>query len=192
MSTLPKSFFTPEEYLAAEREAEYKSEYYEGEIFAMSGVSCTHDRIETELLFLIMGHVRGGGCEAFSSNMRVLVIPNKLYTYPDLSVVCGEPQFTDPRVDTLTNPALVVEILSLSTERYDRTLKAANYRRMPSLRELLLISQENYLVKLYRHAADGTWSAMQAEGLDKSIELASIGYTLPLRELYAKVVAATR
>jgi Uma2 family endonuclease len=155
----------------------------------MSGGGRTHDRIETELLFLIMGHVRGGACEAFSSNMRVLVVPNKLYTYPDLSVVCGDPQFADPHADTLTNPILVVEILSPSTERYDRTLKAANYRTMASLRELLLISQERYLVKLYRRAADGSWSAMQAEGLDKSIELASIGYTLQLRDLYAKVIA---
>ena len=93
-------------------------------------------------------------------------------------------------MDTLTNPALVVEILSPSTERYDRTLKAANCRSMPSLRELLLVSQEQYLVKLYRRAPDGSWTAMQAEGLDKSVELASIGYTLQLRVLYARVVTA--
>jgi Uma2 family endonuclease len=154
----------------------------------MSAANVTHSRIGVQLLVLIMGHLAGRDCEAFSSNMRVLVVPNKFFTYPDLSVVCGESRFMDPQEDTLTNPALVVEILSPSTERCDRTIKAANYRSMPSLRELLLISQEHFLVKLYRRAADGSWSAIQAEGLDQSIELTSIGYRLQLRDLYAKVV----
>jgi Uma2 family endonuclease len=192
MSTLPKSFVTAEEYLEAERKAEYKSEYYNGEVFAMSAASRTHDRINTQLAFLIEGCLAGRGCEAFSANMRVLVIPNKLFTYPDLSVVCGEPQFPDPYVDTLTNPTLMVEILSPSTERYDRTLKASQYRNIASLRELLLISQEHYEVKLYRRCPDTSWSVFEAGGLDASVELVSIGSVLQLRDLYAKVLAADR
>ncbi len=121
--------------------------------------------------------------------MRVLAAPSGLYTYPDLSVVCGEPQFLELQDDTLLNPALIVEILSPSTEDYDRGKKAKMYRAMPSLQELLFIAQDSYDVELYRRQTDGTWSLIGANGLDGSIELTSIQYTLPLRELYAKVVA---
>ena len=124
-----------------------------------------------------------------SAEMRVLALPSGLYTYPDLSVVCGKPQYADSQVDTLTNPTLLVEILSPSTEAYDRGQKAKLYRSIPSLQELLLIEQETYEVELYRRQPDGTWSIISALGLDSSIELTSIGYTLQLRELYEIVVA---
>src|ERR1017187_9204036 len=100
MSTLSKPFLSPEEYLAIERKAEDKSEYYHGEMFAMSGVSRRHDRIATQLAFLIAQHLRGKRCEDFSANMRVLATASGLYTYPDLSVACEEPQFADVHVDT--------------------------------------------------------------------------------------------
>jgi len=186
MSTLANRFLTPQEYLEMERKAEYKSEYYNGEMFAMSGVSRRHDRIAVRLTFLIEQHVRGKRCEAFSANMRVLATPSGLYTYPDLSVVCEEPQFEDAQVDTLTNPALLVEILSPSTENYDRGKKAKLYRAIPSLRELLFIAQDSYEVELYRRQPDGTWSLIEANGPESEITLTSIGYTLSLRELYEK------
>ena len=119
---------SPEEYLEIERKAEDKSEYYNGEMFAMSGVSRRHDRIAVQLTFLFAQHLRGKRCEAFTANMRVLAVPTGLYTYPDLSAACEEPQFADPHVDTLTNPTLLVEILSPSTEDYDRGKKAKLYR----------------------------------------------------------------
>ena len=144
MSTLAKPFLSPEEYLEIERQAEGKNEYYNGEIFAMSGVSRRHDRINFQLTFLIAQHLRGKRCDGFTAGMRVLAIPSGLYTYPDLSVGCDEPQFADPHVDTLTNPTLLVEILSPSTENYDRGKKAKLYRAIPSLQELLLISQDSY------------------------------------------------
>src|ERR1017187_7440137 len=103
-----------------ERKAEYKSEYYHGEMFAMSGGSRKHERIAFRLTILIGQHLRGKRCEAFTASMRVLAASSGLYTYPDLSVACEEPQFADAQVDTLTNPALLVEILSPSTEDYDR------------------------------------------------------------------------
>lgn len=189
MSTLPKTILTPEEYLERERRAEYKSEFYSGEIFAMSGASRKHNRIAVRLTMLIAQHLSGKKCEPFNSDMRVLVQPSGLYTYPDLSVACEEPRFADENADTLTNPTLLVEILSPSTERYDRGQKAKLYRALPSLRELLLISQDSYDVELYRRQADGSWALFEASGLDGSVELASIGYTLRLRELYATVVA---
>jgi Uma2 family endonuclease len=189
MSTLPKDSFTPEEYLALERQAEYKSEYYKGQIFAMSGGSRWHARIETQLMFLIAQHLRGKKCELFPANMRVLAVPSGLYTYPDLSVACEEPQFADPHVDTLTNPTLIVEILSPRTENYDRGTKAKLYRAIPSLQELLIVAQDSYEVELYRRQVGETWSLIEAKGLDATIELQSIGYTLQLRELYEKVLA---
>jgi Uma2 family endonuclease len=181
---------SPEEYLAIERKAEYKSEYYHGEMFAMSGVSRRHDRINVRLMSLIDQHLRGKQCEMFSSNMRVLAAPGGLYTYPDLSVACEEAQFLDAQLDTLTNPALLVEILSPSTEDYDRGKKAKLYRAIPSLRELLFIAQDSYEVELYRRQTDGTWSLIEANGLESSIALISIGYTLSLRELYERVLGA--
>ncbi len=190
MSTPPKTFVTPEEYLERERKAEYKSEYYQGEVFAMSWVSRKHDGIAVQLIFLAVQHLRGKKCRPFTAEMRVLVEPSGLYTYPDLSVVCGPPRFADEHVDMLTNPTLLIEILSPSTENYDRGRKAKMYREIPSLRELLLIAQDEYEVELSRRQADGTWSLMQVKGLDESIELASINYTLKLRDLYAMVIEA--
>jgi Uma2 family endonuclease len=191
MSTPSKPFLSPEQYLEIERKADYKSEYYHGEMFAMSGGSRHHDRIAIRLTILVGQHLRGKKCEAFSANMRVLVAPAGLYTYPDFSVVCEEPQFADAHVDTLTNPTLPVEILSPSTEDYDRGKKAKLYRAIPSFRELLLIAQDSYEVDLYRRQADGTWSLIEAKGLESSIPLTSIGYTLSLGEIYEGVTLGT-
>jgi Uma2 family endonuclease len=192
MSTLAKPFYTPAEYLEQERKAEYKSEYHRGKIYAMSGASRTHDRICAQLHGLIDRHLSDGNCEWFTSDMRVLVEISGLYTYPDLSAVCGEPQFADDYFDTLLNPILLVEILSPSTEDHDRGRKADWYRKIPSLKELLLILQESYEVHIERRMPDGTWLLISAAGLDATVELQSIGYTLRLSELYKRVLAAQR
>ena len=181
------SILSPEEYLEIERKSDHKSEYYQGEMFAMSGGSRRHDRIVVPLTFLLEQHLSGKRCEAFSANMRVLATPSGLYTYPDLSVACEEPQFVDSQVDTLINPTLLVEVLSPSTEDYDRGKKAKLYRAIPSLQELLLVAQDSYEVELYRRQTDGSWSLIEAKGLESSITLASIGYTLELGELYRRV-----
>jgi Uma2 family endonuclease len=178
---------SPEEYLEIERNADYKSEYYNGEMFAMSGGSRRHDRIAVQLTLLIAQHLRGKRCEPFTANMRVLATASGLYTYPDLSVACEEPQFADAQVDTLTNPALLVEILSPSTEDYDRGKKARLFRAIASLQELLFIAQDRYEVELYRRQLDGSWSLIEVKGPEATITLTSIGYTLPLRELYENV-----
>src|SRR5258708_20997070 len=123
MSTLPNTFLSPDEYLEIERKTESRSEYYDGQMFPMSAVSKAHDRIKTRLQFLIYEHLRGRNCELFSSDMRVLV-PSRRYFHPDLSVVCGEQRFDDDSADTLVNPTLLVEVLSPSTQDYDRGRKA--------------------------------------------------------------------
>jgi Uma2 family endonuclease len=187
MSTLPESFLTPEQYLEIERHAEFKSEYYNGEMFAMSGASRWHGRISFRLNSLLEQHLEDKPCEGYASEMRVLT-PGGLYTYPDLVVTCEEPRFQDKQVDTLLNPTLIVEILSPSAENYDLGRKADLYREIPSLREILFIDQDRYAVQLQRRQPDDTWSLSKVEGLENSVELASIGYTLALKSLYAIVL----
>lgn len=188
MSTLSKTFLTPEEYLELERKAEYKSEFYNGEIFAMSGAGLKHNTIAARLYGLIDQHLRGKKCRWYPSDMRVLVAPSGLYTYPDLTVVCGPRQLADAHGDILLNPTLVAEILSPSTENYDRGNKAKFYRELSSLREVLLISQDRFDVDLYQRQDDSTWNLVNAVGLEASVNLASIDCTLQLRELYENVV----
>lgn len=187
MSTLPKTRFTPEEYLELERKAEYKSEYYDGEIFAMSGASRKHNDVSVQLLLLIAGHARERGCHAHTSDMRVKVSP-RAYAYPDLTLVCGERRFADTGLDTLTNPTLIFEILSPSTEFYDLGRKAALYRQLDSLQQLVFIWQDSYQVEISTRQPDGSWSLRLFQGLDAAVEISSIGYTLRLRELYEPVI----
>jgi Uma2 family endonuclease len=177
---------TPEQYLEIERKAEFKSEYYNGEIFAMLGGSRWHDWIAFDLTLLLGSHLKGRSCQGFTADMRIMT-PTGLYTYPDLAVTCEEPQFLESDVDTLTNPMLLVEILSQSTEGYDLGRKAEMYRTIPSLRELVLIAQDRYHVALQRRQPDGGWKLFEADGLDSCIEMASISYTLRLGELYETV-----
>ncbi|MDR3703254.1 MAG: Uma2 family endonuclease [Candidatus Sulfopaludibacter sp.] len=186
MSTLPKSFVTPEEYLELERKVEYKSEYYNGEIFARFGASRRHNTVAMHLYGIMDRHLRARKCHGYPSDMRILA-PDGLYTYPDFSATCDEPRYADTRLDTLVNPALIVEVLSPSTKAYDRGRKARLYRSMPSLKELLLIAQDQYEVELHRRREDGTWMLLNAVGLEASIELMSIGCTLQLGELYENI-----
>jgi Uma2 family endonuclease len=188
MSTLPRPRLSPEEYLDIERKAEFKSEYYNGEMFAMSGGSRYHDRIASQLSGLVWQHLRKSRCEMYTANMRVRT-PGGLYTYPDLSIACAEPQFYDKEVDTLLNPTLLVEILSPSTEGYDRGRKAELYRAIPSLRELLIVAQDRLHVELFRRVEGGPWDFSEADGLGGSVELTSIGLTLRLSELYETAIA---
>ena len=151
---------------------------------AMAGASRRHDWIAGQLYLLIGQHLRGKKCRFHTAEMRVHVPAAGLYTYPDLSVVCEEPKYLDSHVDTLLNPALLVEILSPSTERYDRLFKVPSYRQIPSLRECLLVAQDQYHVQLYRRGTGDDWSVLEAVRREAVIELTSIGYTLRLEELY--------
>jgi Uma2 family endonuclease len=191
LSTLPKSPLSAAEYLEIERKAKFKSEFYRGEMSAISGASRNHCRIPVRLASLIGPHVLTRGCEGYDSNMRVLVEDSGLYTYPDLSVVCDEPKFVDAETDTLTNPTLLVEVLSPSTEEYDRGTKVKLYRAIPSLRECLLISQDAPEVELYRREMDDVWKIIVAKGPNASVELKSIDYTLRLWDLYRGIIPET-
>ena len=184
----PKPHLSPIEYLTLDRESEERSEYLDGEMFAMSGGSRAHSLIEVNLARELSGALRSRSCEVHSCDMRVWIETSGLYTYPDLSVVCGEPIFgPDGKDDTLRNPTLLIEVLSPSSEAYDRGKKFEHYRAIPSFREYLLVSQESPLVDRFLRQESGIWLYSTAHGLDAEVELSSIGVRLQLAEIYAKV-----
>ena len=187
MSAVSKPYLTPVEYLALERRAETKSQYYRGEMFAMAGVSREHNLIGGNILAELHRQLRGRDCEVYGSDMRVKVSPTGLYTYPDLVVACGHPQFEDDELDTLLNPIVLFEILSPATADYDRGGKFAQYRRLPSLAEYVLVSQDRPLVEHYVRQAHDQWLLSEQAALSDALLLPSIGCQLPLAEIYLKV-----
>jgi Uma2 family endonuclease len=184
----PKSFFSVQEYLDLERESETKHEYVDGRIVAMAGASANHGLIMFGVGGAIRQQLRGRGCYVYPSDLRVRIDALGIYTYPDVTVTCGTPQFGEERPDTLLNPALIVEILSPSTEIADRTTKFARYRRIPSFREYVLIAQDKPLIEHYVRQEEGTWSWSAAERLEESIYLPTIDCALALAEVYDQVI----
>jgi len=186
MSAIPKTKLTPEEYLETERKAEYKSEYFGGEIYAMSGANRKHCLISVNLNGLFWQYLKGKNFEAYSSKMRMFIPKTKSYIYPDV-VVCGEPKFQDKVFDTLLNPTLLIEVLSESTESYDRGKKFQQYRSIESLQEYVLVSQDEARIEKYLKQGDGFWVLSEAVGLDSEIEFASIECRIALAEVYDKI-----
>ena len=187
MSTMPRPHLTPEEYLEIERKAEYKSEYYGGEMFAMSGARRAHNLVAMNVGGVLYNQLRSRSCEAYPSDMRVRVSATCLYTYPDVVVVCGKPQFADNEMDTLVNPTVLVEVLSPSTEAYDRGRKFEHYRKIESLRQYLLVASERVSVELFTRQAGGQWLLSSAAGLEEELNLESIECRLRVGDIYEKV-----
>jgi Uma2 family endonuclease len=187
MSSQPKTYLTPEEYLALEREAEFKSEFYDGEMFMMSGASRNHCLIVTTLVGTIGMQLRGKESSILCSNMRVHVPSTGLFTYPDVIVV-GEPKLIeDGYSDTLLNPTFLIEVLSPSTENYDRGKKFEDYRSLESLQEYLLVAQDECKLTHYTRQTEGSWLLRDYRAADTQIELASINCHLSLTDVYDKV-----
>jgi len=185
----PKPRLTPAEYLAIERASETRHEYYDGEMFAMTGGTFAHATIATNLASLLHGALRGGPCRALVSDMRVKVESAELYTYPDVVVVCGPAEFDEKEPkDTLLNPTVLIEVLSPSTEAYDRGRKFAFYRAIPSLREVLFVAQDRPLVERFTRTEAGDWLLHVAEGIEAWIDLPSVGARLTLAEVYEGVL----
>lgn len=187
MSTAPKRRYTEAEYLAIERDVEAKHEYYRGEMFAMSGASRQHNQISFNVAASLHGQLRDRKCQAFINDMRVKVESTALYTYPDAVITCNEPRFLDREVDTLLNPQVIIEVLSDSTEKYDRGKKFEHYRTIPSLREYVLISQDRAHVDRFALNEQGQWVLNDLSGLDAVVDLAAVECRLPLADVYAKV-----
>ena len=187
MSTQPQTYLTPEEYLAFEREAEVKHEYYAGEIFAFARASRQHNLMVANVIRELGNEVKGRPCEVYPSDMRVRVSPKGLYTYPDITVVCGEARFGDEHSDTLLNPTVIVEVLSPSTEGYDRGEKFEHYRKLESLKEYLVIAQERHHVERHVRQSEGQWLLSETDSVDDVIELPSIACRLAVADIYEKV-----
>jgi len=187
MQTQAKKYLTPEEYLANERVAEYKSEYFAGEVFALAGASERHNIVALNIASELRSQLKGRPCRSYMSDMRVSVAQDDLYTYPDVVVVCGQPIFHDNSRDVLVNPTVVIEVLSESTEAYDRGGKFEHYRRIESLREYVLVAQDRHRVEHYLRLDDGHWLFSEIAGLEGTLALSSIECELPMTEIYHKV-----
>jgi Uma2 family endonuclease len=191
MATAALNRYTPEEYLALERNAEFRSEYIDGYIIAMSpGAKRPHNLIISALSHQLEGHLMDGPCEVYSNTQRVKVSASIDYLYPDVVVSC-DPQFEAEGNDNLLTPVLIIEVLSDSTERHDREKKFSLYKRIESLREYVLISQNDVLVEQYVRQGE-FWPRNPIAGLDASLVLASVALEIPLRRLYEKALRPTR
>lgn len=181
---------TREEYLYFEKTSEIKHEYFDGEIFAMTGASLNHNRISRNIAGELINVLKGSSCENFTGDMRVKVEAIEKYTYPDIAIVCGEIELEDKKgLDTLLNPIVIIEILSDSTEAYDRGDKFYHYRLIPSLREYILVSQKKCQVEKYvRDDDNGVWLYSSCEGMEHTTIIESIKCKLPLAEIYYRVV----
>ncbi len=188
MSRQTNPHLSIDEYLDLERKAEFKSEYINGEIVAMTGASREHNLITTNLTRELSNALRAKPCEVYSSDMRVRIPSTKLYAYPDVVVACGSPVFEDEFVDTLLNPTLIIEVLSKSTASYDRIQKFGCYRTIESLKEYLLVAQDEYKVEQYVRQADGRWLLSDIASIENIIELTSVDCMLSMREIYDRVI----
>ncbi|HEY8597297.1 MAG TPA: Uma2 family endonuclease [Thermomicrobiales bacterium] len=187
MVAVQSPLLTPEEYLAFERESDVKHEYVAGEIIAMAGANRRHNLIQMDTGTTLNLQLRGRNCEVYPSDMRVKVGALGIYTYPDITVVCGDAELEDAEQDTLLNPTVIIEILSPTTQRYDRELKFHRYQLIPSLRDYLLIAQDRPTIEHYALGDDRRWLPALHEGLVESVALRSIGCSLALAEVYRKV-----
>ena len=186
MQRRPERHYSIDEYFAVETGSLIKHEYYNGEIFAMAGASVAHNDITANVVSTLRLALRGTGCRAFGSDLRVLT-PAGLYTYPDVVVVCGRIELTPDRPDTVTNPVLLAEVLSEATRDYDRGEKFTLYKALPMLRDSLLIDQSQVAVDHFQRQEAGTWAAASYDRLTALVPLVSIPVQLPLSELYRDV-----
>jgi len=180
----PVARMTYAEYLAAEAKSEVRHEYLNGEVWAMAGGTPEHSALALAMGGELRNALAGKPCRVFSSDLRVRIVDTGLSTYPDVSVVCGQLETADDDKDAITNPVVLVEVLSEATEAYDRGAKAAHYRRILSLREYVLVSQAEPLVEVYRRAESGRWELLEAR-TGETIELASLGVRLEVASIYA-------
>jgi len=185
---LPKQVWTEAEYLAFERTSDTRHEYHQGEIFEMVGASLNHNRIVMNTAGSLFAQLLQRPCEIFSNDMRLKIPTTRLYTYPDIVAVCGEPQLADDEMDILLNPVLIIEVLSPSTETYDRGKKFQDYRTISTLQEYLLIAQDAHRVERFLRQSNGEWLLTDAIGLDATLDLPSIGCSLALADIYQKIV----
>jgi Uma2 family endonuclease len=191
MSAQTQPRLTPEQYLELERAAEFRHEYYNGRMYAMPGGTYHHVRIIANFAANLHGLLRKRPCAVLTSDMRIRVSPEGLYTYPDVVVVCGEPKFGDGRSDTLVNPTLLIEVLSPSTEAYDRGFKAEQYRKIETLKEYALVSQFSAHVEVVRRHENGRWLLSEYSGVETACQFESVDCSVALSDVYEGIPFAS-
>ncbi len=189
MSAAPILKYTIEEYLATEAKSLEKHEYYQGEIFAMAGASIEHNQIVKNVIYSIEDHLRKGGkCQVFPSDLKIHIEANSLFTYPDLSIVCGKIETLENHKDIVTNPSVIVEVLSPSTQDYDRGGKFKLYRDIPSLKEYILISSTEMLVEKYDRQDDGSWILYEYKNENVNFLITTIEMEIDVKTVYHSVI----
>jgi len=187
MSIAQKTALTPQQYLEQERQAELRSEYFDGQLLAKTGSSADHCTIVGNIAVGIRQQFRNRTCEVFMNMMRIKVIKSSSYFYPDVVAVCGKPQFEDKEQDVLLNPTMIIEVLSPSTEQYDRSTKFEHYRSIESLVDYILVAQDKIHVEHYVRQSDRSWLFSEYKSAEEKIQIASIGCELSVAEIYEKV-----
>lgn len=184
-----KRSYTPEEYFRLEREAPYKSDYYNGEIFAMAGGTSRHSLIVMNIGGELRQRLKGAPCAAYESNQRLTIKSSGLRVYPDVSIYCGPLEYDelDTQSETATNPTVLFEVLSPSTEAYDRGLKSESYRQIVTLQAYVMISQDKPHVEIYERRPDGLWLLRDENGLNAVLKLTAVSVLLPLAEIYDRI-----
>lgn len=186
MTAQPHKIYSEEEYLEMEREAEYKSEYYRGEIFAMAGAGFNHNRITENLSIEIGSFLKGKSCRGYSSDLRIHIPENGLYTYPDFLIICGKNEFLDDKKDTILNPVVIIEVLSPSTSGYDRGEKFHFYRSIPSLKEYGIVDSQSVSAEVWRKSDENVWYlASEAYDINGFIRFQTVDVSLKMTEIYA-------
>lgn len=187
MTTQTVTHVTPDEYLAAERLSDYRSEYLDGGVYPMTGASLNHGRVIINVATELALQLRERDCDVLVADMKVRLQESRKFFYPDVCVLCGAPQFHDERKDIILNPDFIVEVLSPSTEAFDRGAKFKAYKTIESLKEYLLVSQNEPSIEQFVRNGDGKWTYAAVEGLESSIALPSIECTLNLSAVYKRV-----
>jgi Uma2 family endonuclease len=183
-----KRHLSPEEYLEFERESDVRHEYLDGHVYAMAGESLSHSQICINLAGEVRNKLKGQPCQSLSPNMKVRTSTASLFAYPDLTIVCDEPLFHDTKKDVLINPKVIFEVLSPSTEKYDRTTKFARYRMgNETLTDYVLVSQDKPFVEHFSKQLDGNWLYRSFGNIGDSFEIESVGVQLSLSEIYDRV-----
>ncbi|MES2776554.1 MAG: Uma2 family endonuclease [Bacteroidota bacterium] len=191
MAAAALRYISETEYLDAERLALDKHEYYKGEIFAMSGASIPHNIIASNCIVEIGQKLKGKKCRTFGSDLRIHIPKNSLYTYPDISIVCGDINTTDDKFDTATNPSVIIEILSASTRGYDKGGKFTLYREIDSLQEYILIDSEKIMVEKFIRNADNSWQLTEYKTIEQSFRIDTVDIELQLQTVYEDVPLTT-
>src|SRR5450432_2196133 len=186
MASVPNYYLTPEEYLALERKAEFKSEYMDGVVYAMAGASPRHNLIVANIIITLGSQLKGRPCKVYPSDLRVRVPNSERFFYPDVSVVCVDDEFADDSQDIILNPRLIVEVSSETTAAFDRGKKFLSYQQINSLQEYLLVSQDEILVEGYARQGNDTWLYTKVMGLEGNLTLPSIECELALKDVYDK------